>query len=714
MNRRRSITVTGVVTRGILFLLLGFVPVVARSGQIASPPGVIRITVNLVQVDAVVTDSKGRQVANLKPEDFEILEDGRPQAITNFSYIHVTAPPGGVPSAQPTPPGVPYVPPAPLRPEQVRRTIVVVVDDLHIRFENLEYARKALRQFLDEDIGPSDLVAILHTSGGLGVLQQFTNDKAILHEAIRRIHYGISTPCGLFGLHSDLPEELGRCCATVTSVATFDALDYTLKGLRGLPGRKALILLSDEPLMSPGIRQGNFQDRREASGRSSAKQSPAFPSSEASMQDMLRELVDLANRSSTVLYAMDTRGLPTLQLNASEDLTGLPPIWGGPESLGPAPRQVATTLMNRQVGYLSSEYPMAYLAERTGGLFVHDKNDLAGGMREIMDDLAGYYLIGYKPPADAFNADKKRLDYHRIQVKVKIAGLHVRSRTGFYGVPEEETRHVRLTPVEQLHAAVVSPFGASGIHVEFAPQLLYEGGKDSIARLWLHVDGRGLALKDLPDGSKKATLEMLALVFGDNGAAVGDLGRTFNDTFQPYELDGFRKDGVNYHLDFPIRRPGGYQLRLAVRDPVSQKVGSASQFIEVPDLRHCGLALSGIVLNSDTVGNEGPATRLFRPGDRVRYQLEIYNARRSKGDEPPNLESTVHIFRSGHAVSTGRPGAISQVPWDSKVQVMSGELALGPNMAPGHYALQVNVTDMHAPAKHATAGQWIDFAVTRR
>ena len=151
----------------------------------------IRITVNLVQVDAVVTDSKGHHVTNLKPEDFEILEDGRPQTITNFSYIS-TAKPAGIEAHAATPPaatGMPTVPPVRLAPEQVRRSIVILVDDLHITFQDMYYVRKALTKFIDDAIQPGDLVAILHTSGGLGVRQQFTNDKRVLHATVDRLRY---------------------------------------------------------------------------------------------------------------------------------------------------------------------------------------------------------------------------------------------------------------------------------------------------------------------------------------------------------------------------------------------------------------------------------------------------------------------------------------------------------------------------------------------
>ncbi|HYO91819.1 MAG TPA: VWA domain-containing protein, partial [Pyrinomonadaceae bacterium] len=131
---------------------------------------VVRITTNLVQIDAVVTDKKGLQVTDLKAEDFEITEDGRPQQISNLSYVSTPVPPAAPPEA----PAVvdknaPPVPPVPLKPEQVRRTMALVVDDLGLSFESVHYVRRALRKYVDEQMQPGDMVAIIRTGGGIGV-----------------------------------------------------------------------------------------------------------------------------------------------------------------------------------------------------------------------------------------------------------------------------------------------------------------------------------------------------------------------------------------------------------------------------------------------------------------------------------------------------------------------------------------------------------------
>src|SRR6185295_4568180 len=162
-----------------LVILLNLVISVSGQSPTASPTpepqppdsdDVVRITANLVQVDVVVTDSKGSLVTDLRPEEIEIREDGKAQKITNFSFVTVA--PATVNSRKPGPVdrSAPPVTVVPLSPEQVRRTIALVVDDLGISFESIGFVQKALRTFVDQQMQPGDLVAIIRTSAGMGAL----------------------------------------------------------------------------------------------------------------------------------------------------------------------------------------------------------------------------------------------------------------------------------------------------------------------------------------------------------------------------------------------------------------------------------------------------------------------------------------------------------------------------------------------------------------
>src|SRR5687767_13518357 len=157
---------------------------------------VVRITTNLVQIDAIVTKD-GKPVRDLKAEDFEIFEDGRKQTITSFAYI------SNVPSSttSPTPTADTAdrdksVPAPPLKRDDPRRTLAIVVDDLGLSAESMSDVRRQLRKFVAEQIQPYDLVAIIRTGSQIGALQQFTNDKRLLNRAVDQLRWNACSRTG--------------------------------------------------------------------------------------------------------------------------------------------------------------------------------------------------------------------------------------------------------------------------------------------------------------------------------------------------------------------------------------------------------------------------------------------------------------------------------------------------------------------------------------
>ena len=149
-----------------------------------------------MQVDAVVTDSKNHPVTNLQAKDFEILQDGVPQVITNLSYIREAAPDTGQRPTSLTKNAV-APPPRELKPQEIRRVVALVVDDLGLSFERPAYVHMAMKKFVDEQMLPGDLVAILRTGGGIGTLQQFTSDKRLLYAAIDRVKFNAQGRVGI-------------------------------------------------------------------------------------------------------------------------------------------------------------------------------------------------------------------------------------------------------------------------------------------------------------------------------------------------------------------------------------------------------------------------------------------------------------------------------------------------------------------------------------
>ncbi|MDQ2856645.1 MAG: VWA domain-containing protein, partial [Acidobacteriota bacterium] len=221
---------------------------------------IVRITTNLVQIDAVVTDKSGKPVTDLRRDEIRIFEDDRAQPVTNFSYVATDtaanrgSTPGRVVSPDKTAPPTPALT---LRPEQVRRTMALVVDDLGLSFQSTYFVRRALKKFVDEQMQPGDLVAIIRTSGGIGALQQFTADKRQLYAAIERVKWNSGGRSGITpfapiedntGQNEEVQsanEDLNQFREDVFAVGTLGAVSYVVRGLRELPGRKSILLISD-------------------------------------------------------------------------------------------------------------------------------------------------------------------------------------------------------------------------------------------------------------------------------------------------------------------------------------------------------------------------------------------------------------------------------------------------------------------------------------
>lgn len=692
----------------------------------SSDDDVVKITTNLVQVDPVITDKNGKIVTDLRSDEVEILEDGKPQKITHFSFVALES---GDQSAtavakKKTDKNEPPVPPVHLRPEDVRRTIAVVVDDLGLSFENVSFVRQAVKKFLDQQMEPGDLVAIIRTGGGIGALQQFTSDKRQLYAALERVKFNpTSRATGAFasptpdplamagtamseanGVDRNRGDDIDALREDLFAVGTLGAVNYVIRGLRDLPGRKSVVLISG------GITlfrlDGRGQNYR--------------------VQNALDRLVDLANRASVVIYGLDARGLETLNFTAAD-----PHI--------PA-QNLGGFLSGLRGANFDSQGGLRELAEATGGFAITNSNDLAGGIRRALDDQKGYYLIGYRPDDSTFEQVGGRRLFHRISVGVKRPGkFNVRMRKGFFGVPEEEGIPASKTPRDLLLSALTSPFGSAGVNLRLTSLFFNDSKLGSSLRSLLYIKASDLTFTEQPDGWHQSVIDLIAMTFGDNGIVVDRLSHTHTLRLKGEANESALKDGVTYSINVPIKKPGAYQLRTALRDVVSNRVGSASQFVEVPDVKKKRLTLSGLICrgvdpkayqqraSADANDSHSPdeklegadplssaALRQFRSGLVVEYGLAIYNAQLDKATGKPQLLLQVRLFRNGQSVFVGKELAFdSGSQPDLKQLTANGAVQLGSQMEPGEYVLQVIVTDLIRKDKYRSASQWIDFEVVK-
>jgi VWFA-related protein len=624
--------------------------------QPSSTPGVIRINVDLVQVDAVVTDSKGNRVTSLTADDFEVLQNGKVQKIRNFEFINVREP--GVRS-QPRAPG--SAASIVLRPEQIRRTVAILIDDIGLSGDSIAHTREAIRKWVDNEMQPDDLVSITRTNAAMGALQQFTNNKRLLYTAIDRIKYqpgrvGTESMTNTYdGLSPAAQAELANTYLT----GSLNAIRYVIRGLRDLPGRKSLILFAED------LSLNELDTQRQA------------------IEDRVRQITDEANRSSVVIHAVDPRGAYAFV--------------GGAE--------VAAK-------FISSQDGMVMLSGRTGGTF-SASNDFGGDLRKAIDDGDGYYLMGYQPAGDAFN-QTVRPKYNTIKVRVKRPGLKVRSRAGFYGSSDVKADPPALTRTAQLARALVSPFSTADIHVRLTAMFSESEKEEPYIKTMLHFDANDLMFTEGADGLHTAQIDIAMVTIDADGNTQDTMDKTLKLTVEKDSWENVLKRGLVYSGPLPIKKPGPYQLRVALRDADSMRLGSAMQFIDVPDVKSGRLALSGIVVSEDPPdpnSPEGtPAVRIFKSGGAFTYAYEILNARNG-GQEHPPLDWQMQLYRESELVYQSDATRLNtDSDKDAKRLAVGGKMQLT-KIPPGEYVLQVTLSDGRRKDKNRLAAQTIDFEV---
>ncbi len=413
----------------ILFLLCMVLPCIA---QTKSDDDVVRITTNLVQIDVVVT-KKGQPIKDLKAEDFEIFEDGKLQTITSFTYVSnvsnnadASSTAAATSGKDPNSPSDPSSAP-PIASETGRRRIAFVVDDYGLSAQSIAAIRRQLRKFIDEQLKPNDLMAIIRTSRVRREQPQLTNDKSRINQAWEQLKWN---PCSRVGVKTmqRVGDETPVGCGM--GVGSFDesisSIRAVVNALGQVPGRKSMIIFSnDTPLR---------EDEKLAYGSSSViTAGPGDSTSDDSRNynARLKRLSEMAIRSSIVIYGIEAAGLQATHLTAAD---ATPPRISGSEGNRSFTKQLGDRSKQIQVRREGANM----LAKATGGFLVHDQNDFQ--FDKILEDQNGYYVIGYRPSTETFNKQ-----FHKIRARVKTSGYEVRTRSGFFGMSEEEAKRLKKT-----------------------------------------------------------------------------------------------------------------------------------------------------------------------------------------------------------------------------------------------------------------------------
>lgn len=657
----------------------------------ATPPDddTIKISTDLIQVDVTVTDKNGNPVTDLKPEDFEIYENDKKQEITNFSFISankLVSPENSEKITAKNKNAVP-IPPARLKTEQVKRTYAIVIDDLFLSFNSIFQTKQAVKKFIDEEVQEGDLVAIIRTRGGVGALQSFTSDKRQLFAAIEKVRWNIVGQIPSFlpfdeksnnrqvsGLgnsdrgfggnrkDSEFQDYIEELRGQNFSSGTLAALSYVIRGMQQLPGRKSIMLFSE------GF--GNFPET----------------------MNKLRVVADMANRASVVLYTFDPRGLENSAMISSDEAVAL--------------------RMQKQT--------IRFLAEETGGLASIDRIDLDAGLSRALVDQGSYYLIGYQPDADTFDPTKNK--FNKLIVKLKRPDLMIRYRSGFFGVTDKKLEDVPKTQRQKLTASITSPFGTNEINLSVYPIFQNDAKDGNLIQALIYIDPKDLLFATMDGGKQKVNFDLLAMTFGDNGVPVDSLAKTFEIEVTDKMHQSILKNGLVYMMTVPIKKSGAYQFRVALSDNVTNKIGSASQFIEIPDVNK-RMVLSNLVLDNfradewqkvklDGNRNNGDRSTLldasirqFKRGTILYCDYVVYNPKESR-----RIETQMRLIKDGKVIFEQNPAPLNmQGQTDLKRLQTAGTVSLGTDMEAGSYILQVIATDKESNKRFAT--QYVEFDV---
>ncbi len=377
--------------------------------------------------------------------------------------------------------------------------------------------------------------------------------------------------------------------------------------------------------------------------------------------------------------------------------------------------------------FISSQESLQFIADQTGGLAVRDTNAMNSGMTKILDYQQGYYLLGYTAPASAPHSG---WDQNRVRVRVKRPGLHVRARQGFFG--PLDARDPTPAPADSLVMSAVSPFGSGGITVRLTSLFGHDATAGPYVRSLLFIDPAGLHFDVDQTGRHTARLQVLLMAIGDNGQVVDGWRREMPLALTDESFRRISERGIVVTVRSSVKEAGPYQLRAAVEDLSSSAVGSASQFLEVPEVGKGRLALSGVLLKGTSgdstpvgvesapnapagLGNEvllEPEVRVLSPGVQATYAYEIYDG--LKGADPA-LEMATAVIRDGKVVYQSPFTPVTASPSSARKMrtiPIAGTLNLGQDMPAGPYTLEVTVRRRDGK-KFVAWKQWADFEIRR-
>lgn len=399
-----------------------------------APPSqpTFRTGINFVRVDAIVTDRQGRPVADLKQEDFEVLEDGQPQSIETFKLIRVD---GNPPPGESAPRDINsiYAEESEARRDDVR-LFVIFFDDYHVRLGASLSVKEPLVKFIETQVGPLDMIAMMYPLDPLRAVSFTRNKNAVIRQILswQGRKYQYIPPRNEFEeQYANYPVNIVEKIRNQVSLSALRGLMTRLGGLR--EGRKTVIVVSEgyTDYVPPQLRSNNAQSGIRGVGTNAMTGDASVDPMAAMGEDrtrffgdmdirmLMRDVTTDANRNNVSLYMLDPRGLAGFEFDINEG--------------------VGLTMDANSLR--ATQDSLRVMADETDGRAIVNRNDLGGGLQQMMRDASAYYLLGYS--SNAAPTDGR---FHQIRVRVKRPGIEVRARRGYWALKPDEAAAITAAP----------------------------------------------------------------------------------------------------------------------------------------------------------------------------------------------------------------------------------------------------------------------------
>ncbi len=605
----------------------------APPAQPPTPPLTFKVEVNYVEIDAVVTDEQGAFARNLTKDDFQIVEDGKPQTLSVFAPVDIPIERADPPLYAKTsiPPDV-----ATNRTPFEGRVFVVVIDDLHINFARTSRVRAAARQFIERYVGTNDVVAVVNTRGRNDAMQDFTSNRQLALNAVDRAMgqaaesstkaalQDYSNNQGQRGADSHMSRDFNELERYTNGRNTLDTLRSLSEFVSGMHGRRKAVVLFSE-----GI---NYDTSNTIQNRYATD-----------IQSSMSNLIAAATRANASIYAVDPRGV-TSGMEDSIDI-------------GSFPTDNSISITDMQTELRVSQDSLRQMAGETGGVAILNQNDFRTGFSRIVDENSNYYVLGYYP-----TNDRRDGRFRNVQVKVNRPGLRVRARKGYYASKGKADKpkpagHEGTSP--ELRDALASPIPVNGLTMAATATPFRGAAPNDAIALALEIDGSPLKFEKKEDGLMHNDIE-ISLFASDAAGKIRDGARDMLALkLRPQTYDVVSKSMIRVvrRLQVP---PGKYTLRIGARDGNGGTVGSLVYELDAPDFSKGPLTMSGVAITSasasrvpttnadpnvnefkDVLPSPPTATREFPQGDALAIFSEVYD---NLGKTPHRVVMTATVL----------------------------------------------------------------------